>query len=173
MATIGPMIAASAHRGIAYAERLLVGIAPAEFGSFARPGGHVIESNHPAFICGHLSIYPTRIMEELGLDSSAIAPTPKFEELFSHLSKCIDDPSGEIYPAMSEIVAKFLTAYRVATTAIETSPDEAFTSVNANEKMRGNFPTAGAMHAFYVGGHFMMHMGQLSAWRRAMGMPAA
>ena len=40
-------------------------------------------------------------------------------------------------------------------------------------KYVARFPTKGAALGFYVGGHFMMHMGQLSAWRRAMGMGAA
>ena len=44
---------------------------------------------------------------------------------------------------------------------------------NPNERMRAKFPTNGAMLAFYVGGHFMLHMGQLSAWRRAVGLGPA
>ena len=35
------------------------------------------------------------------------------------------------------------------------------------------FPTAGAMLGFYVGGHFMIHIGQMSAWRRAVGLGPA
>ena len=35
------------------------------------------------------------------------------------------------------------------------------------------FPTVGAAINFYLTGHVMMHAGQISAWRRCMGMPAA
>jgi hypothetical protein len=31
----------------------------------------------------------------------------------------------------------------------------------------------GALVSFYLGGHVMNHVGQLSAWRRAMGLPSA
>ncbi|WP_146458623.1 DinB family protein [Rubripirellula tenax] len=167
------MIAASAHRGIAYAERLIVGIESNDFASFARVGDRVIESNHPAFICGHLSIYPANILQNLDVDAGQIAPTDEFSRLFSHEAKCVDGRNGDVYPAMDKITDAFFAAYKVATAAIESTDDEVFLRENPNERMRTMFPTIGAMHAFYVGGHFMMHMGQWSAWRRVMGMPAA
>jgi hypothetical protein len=39
--------------------------------------------------------------------------------------------------------------------------------------MKTLFPTVGAMLAFYMDGHVLMHMGQVSAWRRMQGMPPA
>ncbi len=170
---IGPMIAASGHRGMAYAERLLAGIDPDQFASFARVGDQVIQSNHPAFICGHLSIYPANIIRDLGSDAGAISPSDEFNRMFSHEAKCIDGSGGAAYPPMGVITERFFASYRAALQAIETTSDAVFTRENPSEKMRTMFPTIGAMHAFYVGGHFMMHMGQLSAWRRAMGMEAA
>ena len=35
------------------------------------------------------------------------------------------------------------------------------------------FPTLGSIHGFYAGGHMMMHLGQMSAWRRIEGMKPA
>ena len=40
-------------------------------------------------------------------------------------------------------------------------------------RMTELFPTLGSMQAFYVGGHIMMHLGQISAWRRMQGLGAA
>ena len=40
-------------------------------------------------------------------------------------------------------------------------------------RMTELFPTLGSMHAFYTGGHIMMHLGQISAWRRMQGLGAA
>ena len=51
--------------------------------------------------------------------------------------------------------------------------DEKFAEENRNERMRSRFSTVGAMHNFYTGGHFMIHMGQVSAWRRMMGLGSA
>ena len=173
MSKIGPMIAASARLGVGYAERLLTGIEADQFARFAQIGETVIESNHPAFICGHLSLYPSRVIEQVGADATDFTTASAYEKLFSHEAKCVDDPDGTIYPAMDELVGALLKNYRGAIAALEAAEDDVFAEENPYEAMRGKFPTKGAMHAFYVGGHVMMHMGQFSAWRRAMGLGAA
>ncbi len=169
MPNIGPMIASSARLGLGYARNLLKDIKPEEFARFARVGGTVIESNHPAFILGHLSLYPPRVITELGGDASKITPPQQYEELFSHQAKCVDDPDGSIYPPMDQIMAMMLSGYEAAEQILSVSEDRKFLESNPNERMRERFATKGAMHGFYVGGHLMMHLGQLSAWRRAMG----
>lgn len=173
MPTIGPMIAASAHLGLSYAERLLQDVPRDQFARFAKVGGTVIHSNHPAFIYGHLGIYAPRIVEQLGGDVGGLAPSETFLKLFSKDAQCVDDPDGSIYPGMDEIVSALKTGYTAAITSLESAPDDIFHEANPNEPMRAKFPTIGAMHAFYVGGHFMLHMGQMSAWRRAIGLGAA
>ena len=167
------MIAASAQLGIGYGERLLTDIKPEQFARFAKIGDTVIQSNHPAFIFGHLSLYGCRVMEDLGLDASEHQPTGTFLKAFSHQAECLDDPDGTIYPAMDEITGAFFSSYRAAVEALNNAPDEPFQEENPNEGLREKFPTKGAMLGFYVGGHVMMHIGQLSAWRRAMGFGPA
>lgn len=173
MPNIGPMIAASARLGLGYAERLLKDVSPDRFARFAQIGDTVINSNHPAFIYGHLSLYSPRIMDGLGVDSSTFQPSEKFQQLFSKDAKCVDDPDGSIYPSMDEITAALLDGTRAAADALDAAADELFLGENANEAMRSKFPTMGAMFGFYMGGHFMLHMGQMSAWRRAEGMGPA
>jgi hypothetical protein len=85
----------------------------------------------------------------------------------------MDDADGSIYPPMDEVTSALLRAYRAVAEALDCAVDEVFAGENPNEAMRGKFPTKGAMIGFYVGGHFMLHMGQMSAWRRAMGMGPA
>lgn len=173
MSTIGPMIAASAKLGLGYATRLMADIDASQFSSFARVGDQIVPSNHPAFVCGHLSIYPARIVKELGGDASAIEPSAEWLELFSPSATCVDDPNGTSHPGKAELVSVMTQNYEAAIAALEAASDDAFAPPNANEKMRSKFPTIGAMHAFYVGGHFMVHMGQVSAWRRMIGLPPA
>jgi len=173
MPTIGPMIAASAKLGIGYAERLLKDVTPEQFARFASVGGTVIESNHPAFIYGHLSLYAPAVIEQLGGDAGHLLPSAKFEQAFSKDAKCVDDPDGLIYPPMADVTSALLDGYRAAVVALENAEDAMFTTENPNAAMREKFPTQGAMHAFYVGGHFMLHMGQMSAWRRAIGLGPA
>jgi hypothetical protein len=167
------MIAASAQLGIGYTERLLVGISSTDFPRFARVGQTVIESNHPAFILGHLSLYPQRVVGQLGGDVTGVTPPADFERLFSQAAKCIDDPQGTIYPPMDQVVSVMLAGYQTAIEILQSSSDDAFRAENPIERLRDRFPTVGAAHAFYAGGHMMMHLGQLSGWRRAMQMSAA
>lgn len=173
MNTIGPMISASARLAIGYAQRLAAGIRDDQFASFARIGDRVVQSNHPAFICGHLGLYAPRILVDLGHDASSLTPNEHFVSLFSKDAICVDDPDRAIYPPMDELFARMIEGYTRVADALDAADDASFTSENSNQAMRAKFPTQGAMFGFYVGGHFMVHMGQWSAWRRAMSMPAA
>ncbi len=173
MPNIGPMIAASAKLGVGYAQKLLTDVKEEDFARFARIGDTVIESNHPAFVMGHLCLYPPRILGDLGGDLAKTAPPESFQQLFSHEAKCIDDPDRKIYPSMDEITGVMMAGYAAAIEQLESTEDEAFLADNSIERLRDRFPTMGAAHGFYAGGHIMMHLGQFSAWRRAMGMGAA
>ncbi len=167
------MIAASAKRAVNYTESLLKGVTSENYARFATVNGEKIESNHPAFVLGHLSLYSCRVVEQLGGDASAITPTAEFEKVFSHLVKCVDDPDGNIYPSLDVITERYYTGLNQAIAALESADDAKFSVVNPTEQARAKFPTIGAMHAFYVGGHTMMHLGQMSAWRRCAGLGSA
>lgn len=169
----GKMIAASAKLALGYIDRLTADIPEDAFGKLATAGDQTVDANHPAFIFGHLALYPSRIVADLGGDASAIAPTDADNELFSPAAKCVDDSDGTRYPSKEALLEKTRAAYHAAIEALESADDEVFAKENPNERMREKFPTIGAMHAFYVGGHTMMHIGQLSTWRRVMGMGPA
>lgn len=171
---IGEMIAASCSLGVMYAERLLSDMPAAEFARYARPGGQVVTSNHPAFNFGHLCLYSLRIVKNLDGDLSAASVPDNYPCLFSKDATCQDDPDGTIYPAMDVITEKFFAGYRATIDALRATNDETFMQVNPEEgRLRELFPTMGAMHTFYVGGHMMTHLGQTSAWRRMIGLGAA
>lgn len=173
MGLAASIIADSAELSLGYGKRLLTAVSDTDFACFAKPGGQTVNSNHPAFIYGHLSLYPSRVIKELGHDASSYEPTEQYNELFNASAKCQDDPQRMIYPSMDEIVERFMRSYEAAIAAVRETGDEIFHSENPNEKMRSKFGTRGAMHGFYLGGHVMMHMGQMSAWRRMMNLGAA
>lgn len=170
---IGPMIADSAELSLGYAERLLSGIPAESFARLACVVGEPINSNHPAFILGHLSLYPSRILSDLGLDAASVTPTQEELDLFDHNAQCVDDANGNIYPPMDQLVQRFLARHRQAIEAVRQADDARFLAPNRNESMRSRFATVGSMHGFYLGSHIMMHLGQLSAWRRMAGLGAA
>lgn len=170
---IGPMIIASAEVGLGYAKRLLEGVTEQNFARWASVGGQTVQSNHPCFVLGHLSLYAPRVVKELGGDASGIGPSDKYVELFGKDSQCQDDVDGSLYPPMQEVVDAFFNAHQRAIETLATAKDEQFYQPNPNEAMAARFPTVGAMHSFYLSGHVMIHIGQFSAWRRMQGLPPA
>jgi hypothetical protein len=170
--SLGNLIADSLTVSFSYAERLVVGITAERFARFATPGGVIVASNHPAFIYGHLSLYAPRVLRQI--DHPAPSVPDSFELAFSKDAVCRDDPDGTLYPPMDEVVAFFREGYRMVAGALRSSPDEPFERANPAEgPMKKLFPTIGSVQGFYCGGHMMMHLGQLSAWRRMEGLPAA
>ena len=167
------MIQESAAVSLGYAERLLSGVRASDFARLARSGDELVQSNHPAFIYGHLSLYAPRILEQLGDDPGDLRPSDRFVQRFNKDVRCEDDPDGTVYPPMDEITERFFSGYRRAIAALASVDDARFAEPNPNEAMRGKFSTMGSMHAFYLSGHIMIHMGQLSAWRRMMGLGPA
>lgn len=152
--------------------RLTLGLAqamtadiPAE--KFARkPQG--VDTNHPAWAIGHLSNYGDKLLELLGRPELA-KPNEKFTKLFKDGTPCTDDADGSVYPSKEEIMSRFLD--RMNTTIDAVAAAEGSVLSAANETMMGDrFPTVGAVANFLLGHHVMMHVGQISAWRRMMGM---
>ena len=172
--SLGNVIADSLQLSLGYTDRLLTDLDAATFARFATPGGETIESNHPAFVLGHLCLYAPRIATQLGRDELAVTVSDQMDQTCSKDAKCVDDLDGSIYPAMDEIVETFRSGYANTMTALREVDDEVLQQANPTEgRMSELFPTLGSMHAFYVGGHMMMHLGQLSAWRRMQGMGPA
>ena len=174
MNSIGPMIAATVLHGVRYAERLLTGIAPTQFARLARNGDAPVQSNHPAFVYGHLSLYPAKVMAALGLPVGRAAPPAGYEALFAKDVACRDDVAGTLYPPMAEVTAFVAESYRCAIEVVQTTDDAVFNRlVPPDDRRRANFPTVGSSVNYFFGGHLFMHLGQVSAWRRMMGLPPA
>lgn len=174
MGQFGAMIADAANVSQRYAKRLLVGIPVDRFARFAAPGKQMIESNHPAFILGHLSLYPFNVVRLLGLDTTAVQPSDRFTALFSKEAKCQDDAHGIIYPSMQEVSEVFFQTYEIALNGMRDATDSQLAVDNpVDTPLKQVCPTLGSMLAFYLTGHVAMHLGQLSTWRRMEGMPPA
>lgn len=157
-----------ARMSLGYADTLLKEITPAIFARL--PQG--LQTNHPAFVYGHLSVYPDKILPDLGFASIA-KPDQKWIDLFEAGAVCKDDPSGTIYPAMETIVGRFRERHAALLEALPGVSDDTLAAINPNEQARQRLPTLGARLNFYLTGHMMMHLGQISAWRRMMGLGSA
>ena len=174
MGQFGTMIADAANVSQRYAKRLLVGIPADRFARFAAPAKQTIESNHPAFILGHLSLYPVNVVRLLELDTAAVQPSDRFVALFSKEAKCQDDAHGIMYPSMQELSDVFFKGYEVAIAAMRDASDAQLAADNpVDTPLKQVCPSLGSMLGFYLTGHVAMHLGQLSTWRRMEGLPPA
>lgn len=169
----GKMIADSAARGISYAERLLKETPDDRFARMSSPGNQTVDSNHPAFIVGHLCLYPQKVMQHIGASTEQTQVPASFDELFSKTAKCQDDAAGTTYPNPELIKETFRRSYAAALDAIAQCDDSLLGQDNPDEAMNAIFPTMGSMLNFYLTSHVMVHLGQLSTWRRMEGLPPA
>lgn len=174
MSSIANAIVPAGNLSLRYAEMLLKDVKAADFARFPAPGGKAIRTNHPAFVWGHLSMYPQRVMDMLGLPRGVTATPETWEGLFKAGVECRDDAGGTIYPPMEQLVSFHKAAYEAAIAAVTAASDAHLTAPNPNEgRMKELFPTVGAMVNFVLGAHPMSHYGQVSAWRRCMGLGSA
>ena len=170
----GSIIADASNVAQRYATRLLKDIPADRFARFAEPGGETVVANHPAFIFGHLCLYPLKVVELLGKDTASVQPPTGYEELFSKTATCQDDPEQSIYPAADEIQAFYEASYQIALQAVREASDEQLAGENPiDSPMKEVCPTLGSLLNFYLLGHVTTHLGQLSTWRRMEGMAPA
>ncbi len=163
----GPVVTpiASARFCLMFADLLLKGVSPEQFRR--KPAG--VNCNSAVFNYGHLTLYPDMVIELLGRDD-LLDPDERFTRLFSRDVPCVDDPDGKIYPPMDEIVGRFRTRYEVALEALESADESVLSEPNPRERNRDHLPTKRDAITFYLTGHMMMHLGQVSTWRRCMGL---
>ena len=126
--SLGNIIADSLELSNGYADRLLKDVPAATFARLARfvrqDSEVVIESNHPAFIYGHLSLYAPRVLEQIG---SSTQPIPaSFQTVFSKDAICVDDPTATIYPPMDLVTSYFKSQHQNLVTALRQAPDAIF-----------------------------------------------
>lgn len=177
MGAFGEALAAMGTFAGGYAELILKDVRAQQFARkprFETPGGGtVVDTNHPAFNFGHLALYPHRAFSLTGASGAHIEAPAAWQDLFKAGAPCLDDPSGTIYPAMNVLTEAFFKHHKAAVEHIRSVGDDVLAGVNPNEAARSRFPTVGAAVGFLLHGHVMVHMGQLSAWRRCFGMPSA
>jgi len=124
--------------------------------------------NHPAWILGHLAFSADRAIRVLGGEmllteewakpflpgsqlSSQRSDFPSREELLQNLTRCFERAQQLAAAATPELLAR--------------------PNPNPNAQMRAGLPTIEDAVAFLLTGHLAAHLGQLSMWRRMIGLP--
>lgn len=165
-------IVMAAKRVRGYGEMIAGGISAEQFASKPRFGSTVIDCNHPAFVYGHLSIYPARLAGFVGLDVGKVAHPAHYPDLFKAGCPCQDDPERKIYPSRDELLTTYMKAYDGLFEQLASVKDEILSQPHPDPTIREKFfPTLGAAMVFLLCAHPTMHFGQISTWRRCVGLP--
>ncbi|MEM9415462.1 MAG: DinB family protein [Planctomycetota bacterium] len=166
-------IAACATRALGLAEGLLNGIDAQRAARFTHGANGPVNANHPAFVYGHLSLYNAMLIGMLGKDASDAQVPVTYEGLFKHGVECVDDPNGDIYPSLDEVVENFKRGTQAAIKAVESCTDDELNAQTPDEGFRTLAPTVGGIANFLLNDHTMFHLGQVSTWRRCEGLGSA
>lgn len=153
----------AAELNLAYAKKLLADIPDDKMAVQPVPG-----MNHAAWVLGHLTF--------VGDATSRVFDLPyemkkEWGELFNLSSKPVSDRSR--YPSKDELWIAYERAYHRLSDAVKAASRETLDREHPNPKLRTLMPTIGVAVTHVLCTHHGLHLGQLSAWRRAQGLPAA
>lgn len=148
---------------VGYCRMLLAEIADVRMTEQPLPG-----VNHPAWILGHLAFSADLAVSRLG--GEKVLPTawvPRYGPGSTVSAIRSDYPSkDELLQAVEQRFEKARQLGQVAT------PEQlAVPSASANPAMKAALPTMRESIAFLLTAHLAVHLGQLSTWRRMIGLP--
>ena len=122
--------------------------------------------NHPAFLIGH----PRLEANDNGIKLVGGVPVlTGLKELWGTGATPSDDRAR--YPSKTDIVKTLEVSHARLAEAV-TKASKSYFKAPAPENMRAKFPTNGHILLGLMTSHYAVHLGQLSAWRRAMGYPS-
>ena len=128
--------------------------------------------NHPAFLFGHLAIYGNRVLAKFMDRPDLVVECPFDEAAVEGGAVCVSDAS--LYAPMDVVVPYLTERYETAIETVSTVSPERWAAPNpAGGGFAEMLPTVGAAVNFMLGHHIMMHAGQVSHWRRGIGLGSA
>ena len=158
----GTHLAASLGTGLWYAKALLTDIDPDTFAHMP-----MADFNHAAFNYGHLALYPNKMLELLGRTDAQLE-LPFGDDLYGAGVECVEQDGR--YQSMDVITGAFFAGHERLLEILPTIDPEAMDVELPEGRAREMFSIVGNAVTFMSCSHTMMHLGQVSMWRRAMGL---
>lgn len=146
-----------------YARRLVADIPEDQMAAQPAPG-----MNHAAWVLGHLAYVFDSMIAVWGEKPTM---SPEWKELFNVPSK--PQPDRSKYPSKAQLLEAYETNYRRIVEKVKQATPADFDKEFPNPRLRPLLPTVGMAMVHILTSHQGQHLGQLSALRRALGMPAA
>jgi DinB family protein len=122
--------------------------------------------NHPAWVLGHLAWAADGNLQKIGGQSALPAG---WTALFGVGSK--PSPVRGDYPPKEELLRAVEQSYRQLREKAATASPEQLAQPTTNPRAKEMLPTLREQVAFLLTGHMGVHLGQLSSWRRMIGLP--
>mgnify|MGYP001585628116 CR=1 FL=1 len=147
-------------KNLDYGSRLLSDLAEPQMIEQPAPG-----MNHPAWILSHLNIYHPVM---LNLLEGKTFPDPKTHP-FGMDSKPGTNPAE--YEPKEVLVRTFVQGHERALAALQKCDSSALEAEVSLERWKLTMPKVGVCLSYLMLVHENVHLGQISAWRRAMQLP--
>ncbi|MCH8269656.1 MAG: DinB family protein [Planctomycetes bacterium] len=124
-----------------------------------------VTMNHPAWVLSHLSAYAPVL--------AGILRGEVVEDPLSHRYGLGSQPLREAseYLSRDKLISSYTAAYDDAATAFADATPERLLQPSPFERWLTRFPTIAYLPGQFLVKHNAYHLGQLSAWRRASGLP--
>jgi hypothetical protein len=122
--------------------------------------------NHPAWVIGHLAWTADRGLERLGAPETV---PPEWKTLFGRGSTPSD--SRALYASKDELLQSMERAYEQLRQKAASASPEQLSQATSDPRAKETLPTLNDIVTFVMTGHVGVHLGQISAWRRMIGLP--
>ena len=121
--------------------------------------------NHPAWTLCHLASASNHTGVALGLEST-------FPAEWEEAAKTGGEPSPDAskYPSKDALLAELKKQHERVAAAVAAADPAVFAKEFPDEGTRKHFPTIGDFVEYLLAAHEAGHIGQLAAWRRALGL---
>ncbi|MCE2790824.1 MAG: DinB family protein [Planctomycetota bacterium] len=151
-------------KNLDWAQRLTADLSPEQM-TLQPPGDRPAPVNHPAWIFSHLNVY---LPVMAGLLRGETFEDPKFHP-FGMQSKPEADAS--VYASKEDLLKAWNAGHEELARLLSTATDATLLQPVTLPRWREIMPTAGIVVPYLLLVHENQHLGQLSAWRRVLGLP--
>jgi uncharacterized damage-inducible protein DinB len=123
--------------------------------------------NHPLWQIGHVALARTATVQALG-------GTCEFPEAWARVFGIGSQPVADasVYPKREELLAKYKECVAKFHELAPHATAEQLGAPHSVTPLQGVFKTVGELIAGITTMHDSLHLGQLTAWRRTMGLPS-
>lgn len=124
------------------------------------------DMNHAAWVFCHLGAYfpvLVALLEKRSFDD------PK-DHAFGMQSFPVADAAA--YPEKRKLIDDFMAGHEQVIVALRAADEDIFESPQTLERWKKPMPQVGMAVTYLMLAHESLHLGQLSAWRRALGAPS-